>query len=681
MSCTADAKRGESSERIVKRFEEFFHAFYKEELLRIVREGGRSIIVDFRELERFDIEMADGLLNRPRDMIAFAEEAVRRLGPGDGQVELNVRFHGLPESQNMKISDLRSEHQSRLVCIEGLIRRMSDVRPEVLEATFECPSCGSTAVLTQRGPAFREPSGCDCGHNGRLRIIDEKYSDMQLLELEAPRRYGRESDHWKGIKAFLRDDLIDLARENNMVPGTVVLVTGILGNTKAMTPGGALARQLDIFLDASHLEPRTAGPDDIEITPEDEQEIRTLAADPHIYRRLRESIAPLVYGHDTIKEALVLFLFGGVRRVHEDGLVKRGDIHILLIGDPGVGKSTLLKCVKKLALKARYVTGKGATGAGLTAAVDRDETTGTWVLEAGTLPLSSGGIVCIDRLEAMDDGEQDAMDEAMGQQTVTIGKGGIRATLTTQVAVLAAARPRWGRFDPYQPPADQINLSPVLLNRFDLIFPLRDKPDKEKDRRMADDVLRLHASETPQADQPINQDLLRKYIAFARKSSRPRLSEAAIQKITNFFVGLRDQYSQKDRSVPVSVRQLESMVRLAEASARVRLADKAEPEDAHRAIRLVFEYLKEVGYDPETGKLDIDRASGTMPASKRNQLTEVLEIIRTLEGPESTDVKLDDVLREAEARGMDVLVIEKSLRELMQMGEIFESRRGFVKRL
>ena len=669
------------SEQVIQKFENFFNTFYNDELLRIVREGERSIKVDFRELDTFDIDLADDLLNRPRDILACAEEAITRLDLGEDFVELRVRFEHLPESQGVYVRDLRSDHLGKFICIEGLIRQASDVRPEILEATFDCPNCGNLIIIPQTGPHLREPTKCICGRKGKFRMTDKKLTDMQKLEVEELPDNLIGGEQAKRLRVFIRDDLVDPSMGHKVIPGTEVFINGTLGEVTVTSSHGQPTRRLDIFLDANFIDPKITQFEDIEVTPEDEEEIRQMAADPHIYRKLKESIAPSIYGYEEIKEALSLFLFGGIRKRRKDGTETRGDIHILLIGDPGAGKSMMLKYIEKLAPKARFVSGKGASAAGLTASVVKDEFLKAWVLEAGTLVLANKGIACIDELDKMTPDDRSAMHEAMAQQTVTISKASIQATLKAQTAILAAANPKHGRFDPYQPPADQIDLPPTLINRFDLIFPIRDKPDREKDTRIAEHILHLHSSVEDQKEPPISQELLRKYISFAKRNSSPRLTEAAISEIKNFFVGLRGQYSEKDRSVPISVRQLESMIRLAEASARVRLSDRAEAEDAQRAIRLIFAYLKEVGFDPETGKLDVDRASGVTPASKRNLLTNILGIIRSLEDVEGTAVKTEDVLREASGKGMDELEVEKVIRELMQVGEIFEPQRGYIKRL
>lgn len=677
------------SEQVVQKFDNFFNTFYSDELSRVVREGERSVTVDFCDLERFDSVLADDLLDRPRDVIDCVEEAITRLDLGEDWVELNVRFRALPETRKVFIRDLRADHLGKFICIEGIIRQASDVRPEIVEATYDCPNCGNLIIIPQTGFHLRKPNRCICGgkvkcicgRSGKFRMTDKRLVDTQTLVVEELPENLRVGEQARCITVFLRDDLVDPAMGHKIVPDTRVIITGVLRDTTVRSSHGRPTRRLDIHLDVNHVEPKIARPEDIEISPEDEQEIRELAANPCIHKLVRRSIAPSLYGHDDLKDALSLFLFGGVRKVHDDGMVTRGDIHVLLIGDLGLGKSALLRYIGELAPRGRYVNGKGATSSGLTASVVRDGESGSWMLEAGALALSSEGIVCIDDLDEMYERDRAAMTEAMEQQTITIAKGGVQAMLKAQTAVLAAARPRFGRFDPYQPPADQISLSPVLINRFDLIFAIRDDPDMEHDRRMTEHVLGLHASPGMQGSPPIKQELLRRYVAFARRTCTPRLSGSAVAEFQDFFLKLRRQYRRKPNAIPITMRQLESLVRMAEASARIRLSDVAEDEDAKRAIRLMYSYLVEVGFDAETGKLDVDRATGGMPAKERDELDRVFCIIRGLEGRRGSNVKIDDVVHELEARGIGMLDADKALEQLLKDGSVFETEPGFIKTL
>ena len=279
---------------------------------------------------------------------------------------------------------------------------------------------------------------------------------------------------------------------------------------------------------------------------------------------------------------------GGVRKIRDDGIITRGDMHILLIGDPGAGKSQMLKRISKIAPKSRYVTGKGASGAGLTASVIKDEFMGGWGLEAGALVLANKGFCLIDELDKMHDDDRNAMHEALEQQTISISKANIQATLMSQTAVLAAANPKSGRFDPYKSIAEQIELPMTLINRFDLIFPIKDLPDEEKDTKMARFILNIHQTQSA-ITSPIDTNLLRKYIAYARKNFAPVLTNEAIEEIEKYYVKIRNSGTGEGeyKRIPITARQLEGLIRISESIAKIRLSREVTKKDTKRAIDLL----------------------------------------------------------------------------------------------
>ena len=403
--------------------------------------------------------------------------------------------------------------------------------------------------------------------------------------------------------------------------------------------------------------------------------------DPKIMEKMISSIAPSIYGHEKIKEAIVLQLLGGIHKKRTDGIQTRGDIHILLIGDPGSGKSQLLKRVQIIAPKGRYVSGKGASGAGLTATVVRDEFLKGWSLEAGALVLANNGICCIDELDKMTVEDTSAMHEALEQQTISISKANIQATLICRTTVLAAANPKFGRFDPYDVLAKQIDMPPALINRFDLIFPIKDIPETEKDEKMASHILGLHQShETEEPEIPTK--ILRKYIAYARQKCKPKITEGALLEIKKYYVEMRNSDSANEsamRSVPISARQLEALIRLAEASAKVRLSPKVTRKDAKTAIELLHFCLSTIGIDPETGKIDIDRLTTGITTSQRTKIIVIKEIIDELENKIGKTIPIDDLAKEAEVKG--IKDIDSIIENLKRSGDIFEPKRGFIQRI
>ena len=446
---------------------------------------------------------------------------------------------------------------------------------------------------------------------------------------------------------------------------------------------GAQSIRYDLMMEANNIEPIEKAFGEVELDDLDEKEIRKLSEDPKIFEKLVKSIAPSIYGHEKVKEALVLQLMGGVRKHKEDGTTTRGDMHILLVGDPGAGKSQMLTFISKIAPKARLVSGKGATGAGLTATVVKDEFLRGWALEAGALVLANGGIAVIDELDKMNPEDRDALHEALEQQRISISKANIQATLRAETTVLAAANPKLGRFDPYAPIASQIDLPPTLINRFDLIFPIRDLPNKELDEKIAGHVLNLQQN-PEDIKTEISGQLLRKYLSYAKQKIIPQLSNEAIQEIKDFYIDLRNSGQKGEgeiRPIPISARQLEALVRLAEASARSRLSDKVIRQDAKRAIELLKHCLMQVGFDYETGQIDIDRITTGVPASQRSRIVSVREIIKKLENKVGKMIPIADIINEAAEQNIDNAQVEEIIEQLKREAEIFEPRRGFISRL
>jgi len=333
-----------------------------------------------------------------------------------------------------------------------------------------------------------------------------------------------------------------------------------------------------------------------------------------------------------------------------------------------------------LAPKARYIAGKGASAAGITATVVRDEFIRGWALEAGALVLANKGIACIDELDKMTPEDTSAMHEACEQQTITIAKANIHATLKAETSILAAANPKFGRFDPYDPIAKQIDLPPTLLNRFDLIFPIKDIPNAERDDKIAQHILEL--AQDPNAKKPeISGDLLRRFIAYTKQKCFPKLTSGAIEEIKQFYVTLRAGAAKDEgdiKAIPISARQLEALVRLAEASARIRLADKVTRSDAQRAIRLLKSSMEEVAFDIETGRFDIDRVTTGITAVQRSQIASVRRILDMLTEKIGKSIPLQDIIKEAEAEGIDRAKAEDIIENLKKKGDIMEPRPGLL---
>ncbi len=655
-----------------------FFDFYKKELGESIRKGQNVIYLDFMKLTEFSNQLSNEILSNPEETLSLVELAIEESGLVKN---VRVRLSNLPKSQDIKVRNIRSKHLDEMIVIEGIIRQASDVRPQVVNAKFECPSCGTIISVLQIEKKFREPSRCSCGRRGGFKLISKEMVDTQRLVIEESPESLSGGEQPKRINVFVKEDLVEPKMEEKTTPGSRIKVIGILKEVPVPLHSGGLSTRFELAIEVNNLIPLEETFEELDISEEDERQILELAEDPKIFEKLAKSITPSVWGYQEIKRSLVLQLFSGVQKTHADGQKSRGDIHILLIGDPGVAKSVTLTFMANISPKGRYVVGKSTSGAGLTATVVRDEYLRGWSLEAGAMVLSNKGLVCIDELEKMDPGDRSAMHEAMEQQTVTISKANVQATLRSETSVLAAANPKFGRFDPYQSIAQQIDLPPTLINRFDVIFTLRDIPDRVKDDRIATHVLHEHTKQGE--DMLIPREIFRKYVAYAKQRIKPELSEEAIAEIKKFYINLRNKPISSEsamRPIPISARQLQALIRMAEASAKLRLSKKVTREDAIISIDIMKYYLMQVGYDYETKTFDIDRIGSKFSSSQRNKILAVRDIIIELESRLGKMIPVEEIEKELEGK-LDKTEIEDAINKLVINTEIFKPRRGYVQRM
>ncbi len=677
---------------VKERFYEFLRSFrsrdgrykYRERVRQIPITGVKSLIVDFNDLYEYDMRLARIFLEQPDTALPRASEAALELLEQEApealqQVQrIRIRIRGLPFST--PIRGIRSEHIGKLVMIEGILVRSTPVKEKIIKARFvhcyegdchefEWPPEGEIA-----GDTIEKPDVCPvCGKSsGRFRIIPEKSKlvDWQKIVVQERPEEVPSGQLPRSIEVILTDELVDVAR-----PGDRVSIVGIVRVRQDSTSKRKAI--FDMYVEAIHLEVSQKVLEEVVITREDEERIRALARDPWIRKRIVASIAPSIYGHWDIKEAIALALFGGVPKVRPDGTRTRGDIHILMIGDPGTAKSQLLQYVVRIAPRGIYTTGKGATAAGLTAAVIRDKATGEYYLEAGALVLADGGVAAIDEIDKMRDEDRSVIHEAMEQQTVSIAKAGIVARLNARTTVIAAGNPKFGRYMPNRTLADNVNLPPPILSRFDLIFILRDQPNPEEDRRLAQHILRVHSNvETARPEIP--PELLRKYISYARRYIKPKLTPEAAKLLEEFFVEMRKTSAENpDAPIPITARQLEALIRLSEAHARMALRNEVTVEDVEAAIRLMKTMLESAGMDIETGKVDIDVIMTGKPKSKQEKLSRIMEIIQELE--EESDekcAKMKDIVRRAAMEGIESRFVEEAIRIFRKDGIIYEKTTG-----
>lgn len=644
----------------------------------IKKRGENVVQIEFPEFSEHSRDLAESLIDRPEETIQNLEAALVELtfAPQNPR----IRFKDL-SSVSVFIKNIRAKHLGKMIQIEGIVRQTSEVRPQVVNAKFECPSCGTIISVLQLDKKFREPSRCSCGRRGGFKEISKDMVDAQSLTIEEAAENLSGGEQPKRMTIFLKEDLVDPRMEKRTTPGSRVRVVGVLKEIALSSSSGAILTRFDLAVEANNIIPLDESYEDITISEEDERVIKELAADPEILKKMVKSIAPSIWGNEDVKKALALQLFGGVKKSRADGTSRRGDVHVLLVGDPGVAKSVMLSFVAGVAPKARYVAGKSATGAGLTATVVKDELLKGWSLEAGAIVLANKGIVCIDEFDKMDEEDRSTMHEAMEQQTVTISKATVQATLRAQTSVLAAANPKFGRFDHTQSIPKQVNLPPSLLSRFDAIFIMRDIPSRDRDSSIASHVLMEQKEEIKQGG-VIDKEILRKFISYSKQKYNPTLTEAASEVIKEFYVSLRNQPQLGDspsRPIPIGARQLEAIVRLAEAHARMRLSKIVEKKDAEEAIALVKSYLMQVGYDEETKTIDIDRIGGTS-SSQRSKIVDVRNAMEELEKRLGKLIPYEE-LTKALAGKMKEEEVDEAVGKLLKTGDLFRPKRGFIQRM
>ena len=674
-------------ESLVSQWQKFFEDHCKSDIETVALEypEKRSLYVDYWKIDEADPKLAELLLDQPYKAIYNAEQALRKIDvAAENTLQLHFRVINLPDTNRILIRKIRSNHLGKLMAVDGLVKKRTEVRPKLQVGAFQCQKCGAIIRVEQDEDILKEPTECyedqgGCGRVSSFKLLPSlsQFADSQKIEIQENPEGLRGGAQPERISVFLEDDLA-----GEIAPGDRVVVNGILHSMQRRR-GTYRLTAFDKTMEAISVESQELAFEEVEITPEDEKEILKISKDPELYKKMKESIAPTIYGMDVEKEALVLQLFGGLAKEMPDGTRIRGDIHALLVGDPGTAKSQILTYMSKLAPRSVYASGKASSAAGLTAAAVRDEFgEGQWTLEAGALVLADMGIACIDEIDKMDETDRSALHQAMEQQEISVAKAGINATLKSRCALLAAANPKFGRFDPYEVIAKQIDLPPTLINRFDLIFAIRDIPDKDKDSKMASFILHLHKD--PTGDVPeIETRLIRKYIAYAKQNIAPELTDAAIEEIKAYYLKMRFKGMTEGevKSVPISARQLEALVRLAEAQAKLRLSKKVTRKDAKEAVSLLHYSLSQIGVDPETGEIDIDRITTGITSSERSKIVNVREIINELENKLGRTIPIDEIIQMASEKGMSEEKVEEAIEKLKKSGDIFEPRRGFISKI
>jgi replicative DNA helicase Mcm len=670
-------------EKPQERFQNFLKSDrYRQWLSQMAIKGSFSLTIYFEDLLMADQPLAESIIEKPDEYLEYANAAafdqLRFEDPEYAEkikdIGVTVRFRDLSRLTHMR--DLGSEHVGKLVMIEGIITRATVVRPLVTLAMFMCRRCLQKTDNAQSGTFLAFPARCpQCGRTGPFDFLQEEseFIDSQRIRIQ---EYPEELPPGQTPRSLDIDligkDIVDTAR-----PGDRVYIVGTVRAEAPSYPRVGKLRAFNLQLEANFIDSAGKEAETLSISPEEERQILRLSKDPWIHRKIMGSIAPSIYGLEHIKEAIMLLLFGGIKKQLPD-ITIRGELNVLLIGDPGTAKSQLLRYVQAVAPRGLYTSGRGTTAAGLTAAV-LPTRAGGMTLEAGALVLADKGVACIDEIDKMRPEDRVAIHEAMEQHTISVAKGGIVATLNARAAILAAANPSLGRYEPYRTVADNISLPITILSRFDLIFVLRDVPDKEYDARMTEHILSLHRRGNVPQEPPIPHDLLRKYISYA-KTVTPVLTPDSLERLKEFYLTMREASESEGTPIAITARQLESLVRIGEARARAALRTEILAEDAEATIAIMRRSLEEVGIDLSSGKFDIDILMTGKPKSLRDKLRAILSALAELE--KETGIVEKSALLERLRIEFDISSeeAERLIAQLRREGTIFEPRRGYVKR-
>ncbi|KAH3679324.1 hypothetical protein WICMUC_001064 [Wickerhamomyces mucosus] len=609
----------DSNQEIIQAYKNFILEFrvgsnfiYRTQLKENLLVKDYSLTVDTGHLIGYNESLNNSLVAEPAEKVPLFERAITDVAKRMVFLEESEIPQQFPICQlilksgaaKLTIRELDAQHISKIIRVSGIIISASVPSSKAVSVQIMCRQCRHTQRIKVNSsfggvtlpktcnaiPADGEKNSCP---PDPYVIVHDKsqFIDQQVLKLQ-------ELPEMVPVGEMPRHVVLSVDRylTNKVIPGTRCTVNGIYSIYQAKVRGPSSVairnpyiRALGIETEVDH---NAAG--NVVFTEEEEEEFLELSRNPNLYESFANSIAPSIYGNDDIKKAIACLLMGGSKKILPDGMRLRGDINVLLLGDPGTAKSQLLKFVDKISPVSVYTSGKGSSAAGLTASVQRDSQSGEFYLEGGAMVLADGGVVCIDEFDKMRDEDRVAIHEAMEQQTISIAKAGITTVLNSRTSVLAAANPVFGRYDNDKSPGENIDFQTTVLSRFDMIFIVKDNHNESRDVSIAHHVMNIHMGRNTQQDQAgeIPLEKMKRYISYCRTKCAPRLAPEAAEKLSSYFVEIRKQVQEAEAqadersSIPITIRQLEAIIRISESLAKLRLSPVAGEEHVDEAIRL-----------------------------------------------------------------------------------------------
>ncbi|CAA0826578.1 DNA replication licensing factor MCM4 [Striga hermonthica] len=637
---------------------------YMRAINHVIETEGDSIDIDAHDVFDYDGDLYTKMVRYPLEVLAIFDialmEMVSKINEAFGK-HIQVRVFNLKTSTSLR--NLNPSDVEKMVSLKGMIIRCSSIVPEIREAVFRCLVCGYYCdPIVVNGGRIDEPTVCarqECLSKNSMTLVHNRcrFADKQIVRLQETPDEIPEGGTPHTVSLLMHDKLVDAGK-----PGDRVEVTGIyramsvrIGQTQRTVKSifkASTSSFTSTYIDCLHLktsdksrmyvedsvtENSGSNIDNGSILNDDDkvEKLKELSRQPDIYERLTRSLAPNIWELDDVKKGLLCQLFGGNALSLPSGASFRGDINILLVGDPGTSKSQLLQYIHKLSPRGIYTSGRGSSAVGLTAYVTKDPETGETVLESGALVLSDRGICCIDEFDKMSDNARSMLHEVMEQQTVSIAKAGIIASLNARTSVLACANPIGSRYNPRLSVIENIHLPPTLLSRFDLIYLILDKADEQTDRRLAKHIVALHFDDPDSSEQDvIDLPTLTAYVSYARQHIHPQLSDEAAEELTRGYVEMRRRGNfpgSSKKVITATPRQIESLIRLGEALARIRLSEVVEKSDVTEAFRLLEVAMQQSATDHSTaGTIDMDLITTGVSASERMRRENLVSNTRSI---------------------------------------------------